>query len=102
MTTTGTSFEQYGFWALIAVMLIRDLFIPLSNKIIPWKIKASITWEERAVVALENSNKVAASMVELMRQSTNDHAAILKTLVTHGETLAVLMDRDKKTKPRKQ
>ena len=90
MTETTT---QYGFWAMLFLLLVQNIAIPLANKIIPQKVKAEIDYNARMVSALEQSNKVLAQIVEIQRRAAEDHSAIMMTLNKHSEALAVILDR---------
>lgn len=95
--------ETYGFWGMLILLIVQNAIIPIANKVIPKKVSASISVEERTVAAMEQSNKILATMAadhKTMLSAIQDNG---KMLAQHSEALAVLLDRvGRSTSKRKQ
>ena len=90
--------QTVGLWGVLLIMVFEKAIIPLANKVIPQKVKASIDYDMRVVAALEASNKNSAAIIEILRQYGSDHATIITALNTQSSSLAVLVDREKRKK----
>jgi hypothetical protein len=75
------------------LLLVQNAIIPIANKVIPRKIKASIDYEARMANAAEQSNRLMSQMVELQRTASLDHGKILAELSRHSESLGIILDR---------
>ena len=102
--------ETYGFWGMLILLIVQNAVIPIAKQVIPKKVNASITVEERTVAAMEQSNKILATMaadhktmMSGQEKLSNENTAIQKALSQHSEALAVLLDRvGRTTTKRKQ
>lgn len=95
--------ETYGFWGMLILLIVQNAVIPIATKIIPKKVNASITVEERTVAAMEQSNKILATMAADHKTMISSIQENGKMLAQHSEALAVLLDRvGRTTTKRKQ
>jgi len=92
-------------WLLVAYIIVRDMLIPLANKIIPAKVQQHADLEARETAALEQIGKSITQSAERLTVIESGQGAIIKSLENHSTALAVLVDRvtrigERGTKPR--
>jgi hypothetical protein len=95
-----TNAEQYGFWAMLLYIFVRDGIIPILNKILPAKVEQAAQKQEREIAvgereatALEQISKAITVQNERMSQMETGQNAMIQTLHAQSEALAILVDR---------
>ena len=91
-----TPVQEYGFWGMLFLLVVQNAVIPLANKVIPQKVKDAASLERRQLEALETSNKLLAQIIELQRASQSDHKLLIEQSSRMMESVAVLLDREKR------
>ena len=82
--TIAEGIEQYGFWAMFLFLIVKELAIPVTNRLLPAKVKHEQELQERrlaAELALEE-RRVAASEKDAEAQMQ-----IAKAIATNTERL---------------
>jgi hypothetical protein len=96
--------EQYGFWAMLSYIFVRDAIIPILNKILPAKVEQQVDREkreaavtEREAIALEKIGTAITTSNERISKLENGQDTMMQTLHAQSEALAVLVDRKRTT-----
>ena len=93
---TASIVEEYGFWALLTFIVIKDLVIPLANKYFP-SLMRQREIEEEFKMSLQTRNTDAVEKIaETLAQTSELHAITNERLTvlesSHGRIMDLLIE----------